>query len=99
MFTSSLLLFEVFLASTLLQVLSFDIKIGSTSVILKDYNFSTPEDVERSGLFVRRTLVFPYDVYEMPTRESPAVEAKSYLFVKMPYELLTNSFDLQNRSL
>lgn len=98
MFTTSLLLWGTILATILLVAMSFDIKIGPADTLLKDYGLHAAQEVEESGLFVRKTLIFPYDVYELATPNSNAMEAKSYLFVKMPYALLADSFALQNKS-
>jgi hypothetical protein len=69
MFPSSCL-FGLSLATILLQVVTFEIQIGTAAQLLKEWNIK--EISEANSLFVRRTLIFPYDVYEKPSPGSTA---------------------------
>lgn len=79
------LLIAIFLASSLLAVAGFNIKVGLASELLHHLGVDELEDLSENDLFIINAFIFPYQVYETQTKGSPRPAAKSYIFAKMDY--------------
>lgn len=82
---SNSLLIAITLASALLMVEGFNIRLGLASELLHHLGLEQLDDVSQNEHFLVKAFIFPYQVYEMQTKGSSLPAAKSYIFAKIGY--------------